>query len=288
MLMNFGPINQRGGEKRLNVIFSRARKRMAIVSSIESEAITNTHNDGAAALRAFLQFAQASASGDAPRSQGILANLNPGAKQSFAVSLPRDTLRSALAVALRQRGHSVQEYVGRSQFRCDLAISDASGEYFSLGVLLDSDTAAATDVRERYIFRPTVLRSFGWKIIDVLSHDWLRDPEDVLKRIEALLRGEEAPALPAPELTVETGEIETEPPATPEAALSMREFIYGEGNSNKFWRIGVTDAEVVVSFGRIGTKGQTLIKSLESPERALREAEKLIAEKLRKGYQEQA
>jgi superfamily I DNA and/or RNA helicase len=26
MLMNFGPINQRGGEKRLNVIFSRALK----------------------------------------------------------------------------------------------------------------------------------------------------------------------------------------------------------------------------------------------------------------------
>lgn len=288
MLMNFGPINQRGGEKRLNVIFSRARKRMAIVSSIESEAITNTHNDGAAALRAFLQFAQASASGDAPRSQGILANLNPGAKQSFAVSLPKDHLRGALAAALRKRGHSVQEYVGRSQFRCDLAISDASGEHFSLGVLLDSDTAAAPDVRERYIFRPTVLRSFGWKIIDVLSNDWLRDQEEVLNRIEALLRGEEAAALPEPQQPEETIEIQAQPPVTTEASPLMREFTFGEGNSNKFWRIGVAEAEVMVNFGRIGTKGQTLIKSLDSPERALREAEKLIAEKLRKGYQEQA
>ncbi|WP_242167706.1 MULTISPECIES: WGR domain-containing protein [unclassified Pseudomonas] len=287
MLMNFGPINQRGGEKRLNVIFSRARKRMAIVSSIEADAITNTHNDGAAALRAFLQFAQASASGDAPRSQGILANLNPGAKQSFAVSLPKDSLRSALAAALRKRGHAVQEYVGRSQFRCDLAISDASGEHFSLGVLLDSDTAAAANVRERYIFRPTVLRSFGWKIIDVLSHDWLHAPEDVLNRIEALLRGEEATALPEPEQSVAAEPVEVEPTPAPEAATPMREFTFGEGNSNKFWRIGVTEADVVVNFGRIGTKGQTLIKSLESPERALREAEKLIAEKLRKGYQEQ-
>jgi hypothetical protein len=41
MLMNFGPINQRGGEKRLNVIFSRARHRMAVVSSIQADAITN-------------------------------------------------------------------------------------------------------------------------------------------------------------------------------------------------------------------------------------------------------
>ncbi|WP_026083075.1 WGR domain-containing protein, partial [Pseudomonas tolaasii] len=143
------------------------------------------------------------------------------------------------------------------------------------------------DVRERYIFRPTVLRSFGWKIIDVLSHDWLRAPQDVLNRIEALLRGEETAVLPEPEPAVEPEPVEDAPPPTSEATLAMREFTFGEGNSNKFWRIAVTDAEVVVNFGRIGTKGQTLIKALESPERAAREAEKLIAEKVRKGYQEQ-
>jgi predicted DNA-binding WGR domain protein len=133
-----------------------------------------------------------------------------------------------------------------------------------------------------------VLRSFGWKIIDVLSHDWLRAPEEVLSQIEALLRGEEAPALPEPEQEVEPETVEVEASPAPEAQTPMREFTFGEGNSNKFWRIGVTEADVVVNFGRIGTKGQTLIKSLDSPERAAREAEKLIAEKLRKGYQEQA
>ena len=122
----------------------------------------------------------------------------------------------------------------------------------------------------------------------MLSHDWLRDPEDVLNRIESLLRGEEAPALPEPEQVEESVEIEAEPPVTAEATPLMREFTFGEGNSNKFWRIGVAEAEVTVHFGPIGTKGQTLIKSLDSPERALREAEKLITEKLREGYQEQA
>ncbi|WAH55718.1 AAA domain-containing protein [Pseudomonas silvicola] len=281
MLMNFGPINQRGGEKRLNVIFSRARKRMAVVSSIDAEAITNTHNEGAAALRAFLQFAQASAVGDAARSQGILANLNQGAKQSFAVTLPRDSLRAALAAALRQRGHQVAEYVGRSQFRCDLAIADEGGAQFNLGILLDGDTDAMANVRERYIFRPTVLRSFGWKIIDVLSHDWLHDRETVLNRIEAALRGEE-PLAPEPEADVEPP---APLPAAAKADPALREFTFGEGSANKFWRIGTADADVVVHFGRIGTKGQTLIKTMDSPERALREVEKLVAEKLRKGYQ---
>ena len=57
MVMNFGPINQDGGEKRLNVIFSRARVHMAIVSSIDADAITNTYNDGANTLRRFLEYA---------------------------------------------------------------------------------------------------------------------------------------------------------------------------------------------------------------------------------------
>src|SRR6185295_15496871 len=57
MLMNFGPINQKGGEKRLNVIFSRAKHHMAIVSSIRHSDITNDYNDGANSLRNFLQYA---------------------------------------------------------------------------------------------------------------------------------------------------------------------------------------------------------------------------------------
>ena len=83
------------------------------------------------------------------------------AKQSFAGCLRKDHLRGAIAAALRKRGHSVRKYVGRSQFGCDLAICGASGEHLSLGVLLNGDTAAATDVGERYICRRTVLRSFG-------------------------------------------------------------------------------------------------------------------------------
>lgn len=45
MLMNFGPINRKGGEKRLNVIFSRAKKHMAVISSIRHFHITNDYND---------------------------------------------------------------------------------------------------------------------------------------------------------------------------------------------------------------------------------------------------
>ena len=72
MLMNFGPINTSGGEKRLNVIFSRARQHMVVVSSIEPDAITNTYNDGANTLRRFLTYATAISQGNTPAAKAAL------------------------------------------------------------------------------------------------------------------------------------------------------------------------------------------------------------------------
>ncbi|MGC3963627.1 MAG: AAA domain-containing protein [Rhodocyclaceae bacterium] len=195
MLMNFGPINQRGGEKRLNVIFSRARHRMAVVSTIQSEAITNVHNDGAAALRAFLQFAHASAIGQFERAQGILGALNQGARNAFARLTSSDSIRDALAAALRARGHQVHIDVGRSRFRCDLAIVAPSGSGYTLAILLDGPGEIITDTAERYVFRPGILRSFGWRVLDIPGHDWVENPDAVIARIEATLHNGEDRAL---------------------------------------------------------------------------------------------
>jgi len=67
-----------------------------------------------------------------------------------------------------------------------------------------------------------------------------------------------------------------------------REFRIQEGPANKFWRIGVRGCDVVVTYGRIGTRGQTLTKSYETEDRAEREVNKLTAEKQRKGCAEHA
>ncbi|WGM37497.1 AAA domain-containing protein [Caulobacter sp. NIBR1757] len=289
MLMNFGPINQRGGEKRLNVIFSRAKHRMAVISTIGAEAITNTHNDGAAALKAFLSYAEASARGEADRSQSVLAALNPGARDAFALDAPADVYRAGLARALRRRGHAVDEHVGRSQFRCDLAIRDPAGGGYALGVLLDGGPAAAGEVRERYVFRPAVLAGFGWRLVDIPSADWVRNPEGVIARIEARLAGQDDPPLPDDDDEPEAVQPEPEAPADETVARlaeGVREFRFQEGGSNKFWRIGAQGLEVTVAYGRIGTKGQVMVKTWDTPERARREVDKLVEEKLRKGYQE--
>jgi predicted DNA-binding WGR domain protein len=52
----------------------------------------------------------------------------------------------------------------------------------------------------------------------------------------------------------------------------------------KFWEVSTTGPEVTVRFGRIGTAGQTQVKSFADAAAAGRHAERLIGEKLRKGY----
>ena len=292
MAMNFGPINQRGGEKRLNVIFSRARHHMAIVSTIRAEAITNTHNDGARALRTFLSFAEAQARGDGPHGQAILATLNPEAQRIFSRAPAPDPLRDALAAALRARGHVVQEYVGSASFRCDLAIVAPDGRSHALAILLDGDAGEA--IADRYVFQPTILRRFGWRVIDIPSHAWLRQPEAVIAQIEAALRGDEnavdddpfepGSALPLPVIPVPSPVPEA--PAAETSVEGFTTFEFTQGSSDKFWKIAVNGTEVTVVYGRRGTKGSSVVKTYETPERAAREANKLTLEKTRKGYVE--
>ena len=303
MLMNFGPINQRGGEKRLNVIFSRAKHHMAIVSSIRHQDITNDYNDGANSLKNFLHYAEAVSKGDAASARRVLENLNPLSRKALAPLSKGDAVVEALGKALSSRGHSVDTNVGQSKFRCDLAVRSNSDSKYQLGILVDTDGHYANpNLLDRYLMQPGILRAFGWRFALVLTKDWYHNPEDVLNRIEKLLHGvesadeielreEEAVEPPEPVLQ-ETAKTETAPasndppplPAVAKAVGSARRFEFVGGTSQKFWEIAVSASSLTVRFGRIGAVGQSQTKFFADEDKAKREADKLIAEKVSKGY----
>ena len=66
----------------------------------------------------------------------------------------------------------------------------------------------------------------------------------------------------------------------------MRRFEFSDSTSNKFWEVDVKGKTLNVTFGKIGTKGQSKPKDLATPEKAKAEMEKLIKEKTGKGYVE--
>jgi formylglycine-generating enzyme required for sulfatase activity/predicted DNA-binding WGR domain protein len=66
----------------------------------------------------------------------------------------------------------------------------------------------------------------------------------------------------------------------------MRRFEFVDSTSNKFWEVEVKGKTLNVTFGKIGTKGQSKPKDFATPEKAKAEMEKLIKEKTGKGYVE--
>ena len=67
---------------------------------------------------------------------------------------------------------------------------------------------------------------------------------------------------------------------------AMRRFEFNEGSSNKFWQIELTGDSFTVTWGRVGTNGQTQTKSFDSATKAETEHDKLVKEKIKKGYAE--
>jgi len=188
MLMNFGPINQTGGEKRLNVAFSRAKQRMAVVSSIRSTAITNDYNEGANCLKNYLRYAEAVSLGDAEGARRVLTGISRWRDRGDSTDLGGNAVCEQLAAALRERTFEVDVGVGQSHFRVDLAVRRPGEPHYCLGIVVDSLTYyEQAESLEREMMRPRLLRNFGWQITVVLAKDWYEEGPAELARIMKLL-----------------------------------------------------------------------------------------------------
>ncbi len=104
-----------------------------------------------------------------------------------------------------------------------------------------------------------------------------------------------AAAAPAKKAAVfeDEGDDEDEAPAkpAPKAASAgstgkARHFEFVEGSSKKFWEIFLDGSSFTTKYGRIGTDGQETIKEFDTADKAKKEYEKLVSEKVKKGYVE--
>ena len=169
--MNFGPLNNQGGERRLNVAVSRARHEMIIFSTLRSEQIDlkRTKSKGVEGLKRFLEFAER---GTSPVPAIQLQNL----QQSNLITL--------IAQELTQRGYKVDTLVGRSNFKVDLAIvNPLQPDTYILGILCDGRNYYETKTtRDREIAQQNDLQMLHWNVMRVWSVDWFEHKENVVER----------------------------------------------------------------------------------------------------------
>lgn len=175
--MNFGPLNRDGGERRLNVALTRAKKEMVIFTSLEYEdaRITATTSKGVTGLFEFLKYAR----------QGSMNT----AAQLDSRKMEKDYLISELAAELKKQGYDTTTGIGTSSFRIDLAVKDPKDpKRYVAGIMADGlvyrNTPCCTD---RFVGQPGILRDLGWRIIRFWTVDWKKDPEGVIRSISEQL-----------------------------------------------------------------------------------------------------
>jgi very-short-patch-repair endonuclease len=174
----FGPINGKQGHRRLNVLFSRARSRIALFTSFGSADVVPTESSsrGVSVLKAYLDYAETG--GRAP-----VESVGGEAESDF---------EAEVAGRLRARGYAVDAQVGVSGYRIDLGVRhpDHPDRYLA-GIECDGATYhRSRSARDRDRLRETVLSDLGWHLLRVWSTDWFDDPdaetETLVRRIEAL------------------------------------------------------------------------------------------------------
>ncbi|NLX26899.1 MAG: DUF4011 domain-containing protein [Lentisphaerae bacterium] len=189
----FGPINSEVGWRRLNVLFTRSKKRMHVFSSMGSQDIVTsaTSSRGVLALKKFLAYAET----------GML-------QQAEHTGMPCDSdFEVAVLKQLAHAGFECEPQVGVAGYFIDLAVKDPGrpGRYL-IGIECDGATYhSAKSVRDRDRLRQTVLEQLGWKIRRIWSTDWFRNSEQVLEPIIQELHRIKSPI---EEVTVEKPEIE--------------------------------------------------------------------------------
>ena len=292
MLMNFGPINKRGGEKRLNVIFSRAKKSMCVVSSIKYTDIKNEYNDGANYFRKYLQYAELISKGKIEAANNVLNTIQDNYKVEASTTV------LDIKNEIEKLGYDVQLNIGQSSFKCSIGIKKSKEDTdYILGIIVD-DTMhyAKDDIIEQYLLKPQLLKYSGWNICQVYVKDWLDNKERVLKMIKSNLNNEpffeseieeeiilDVNMIEEKEIEEHQNEVKEEI-IIESGDLQFVRLTNTENGSNKFWEIATSEKNMVIQYGRIGTKGQKLIKSFDTNEKAKAEMAGLIAQKKARGY----
>lgn len=167
----FGPINGPNGHRRLNVLFTRAKKRVVVFSSLDPDRIQTTPNSpwGVRALKQYLQFART----------GVLPQPDDGGDQ------PTNDFERSVGAVLKEKGYEVVPQVGVAGFFIDLGIKHPSkpGAYL-LGVECDGASYhSGRSARDRDRLRQEILENLGWKIHRIWSTDWFRNRESEIKRL---------------------------------------------------------------------------------------------------------
>jgi len=174
-MQRFGPINTLNGHRRLNVLFTRAKKRIVTFSSLKPADILRGEGRpiGVNMFAAWLEYSKT-------------GKLLAGHASNREMDSP---FEEHVARCIEGLGLQVDPQVGVSGYRVDLGLRHPDWPYgYLLGIECDGAAYhSSKSSRDRDRLRQEVLEARGWELYRIWSTDWFRDPEKELKKLQSAI-----------------------------------------------------------------------------------------------------
>ncbi|MCO8273571.1 DUF4011 domain-containing protein [Actinoplanes sp. TRM 88003] len=192
--LNFGPLSQTGGERRLNVAITRARRQVVLFASFDPGDIdlARTTSIGTQHLRAYCEMAAVGTE--------RLGDLSITRRHN------RDRIRDEVATALSDRGLEVTTCHGLSEFTVDIAVRTPGAPRWQVAVMLDGPQWGKRPTVADRDDAPRLLHLImGWpEVVRFWLPAWIRDRAAVLDSITAAVdRAVDRQAAPEPAIEPE-------------------------------------------------------------------------------------
>ena len=172
----FGPITGPFGWRRLNVLITRARRRVEVFTSIRPGDIIAGpgKSRGVNAMREYLEYCEACDS------------MGQGEISGGTIESP---FEESVAQIIESMGMEVIPQVGVAGYFIDLGVRKPGDSRFLLGVECDGATYhSAKSARDRDRLREEVIRSRGWRLHRIWSTDWYQNRHHEVGRLERAIK----------------------------------------------------------------------------------------------------
>lgn len=182
---SFGSLSNEGGENRLNVAITRAKKQIYVVTSIEPEQlkVESAKFMGPKLLKSYLSYVRAVSNGNKEEVKAILNSLNGGMVEN-KVNVGITPIEEQIATKLEELGYKCETNIGNSTSKISVGVYDKKKDLFLIGIETDETARnSSSSFLERDVYRNEFLKSKGWKTYRVWSRDFWHNPKEVINNI---------------------------------------------------------------------------------------------------------
>ncbi|MDA7488058.1 DUF4011 domain-containing protein [Candidatus Pelagibacter ubique] len=172
----FGPINHKGGQRRLNVLFTRARQNLHLYTSLSSNDVKSEGTpEGSQIFKAYIEYAKTG--------KIEIGDTSTGRE-------PPNDFQLFIGEGIKKMGYEIKHEVGVSGFFIDIGVKHKSfPDGFILGVECDGRAYhSSKSARDRDILRQEILEGLGWNIYRIWSTDWFLNPNKELKKLDYYIK----------------------------------------------------------------------------------------------------